>query len=38
MTNSDISDEEIMGNLAKTVGVFAILTALMAVAIYLIMG
>ncbi len=38
MNDSNMSDEVIMANLAKTVGVFAILTAIMAITIYALMG
>jgi hypothetical protein len=38
MNDSDMSDEHIMGNLAKTIGVFAVLTAIMAVTIYALTG
>lgn len=38
MSDSDISDQKIMANLAKTVGVFMLLTVIGAATLYLLLG
>ena len=38
MHESNITDEQIMSSLAKTIGLFAFLTATMAVIVYAVMG
>lgn len=38
MHDSDITDDQIMSSLAKTIGLFALLTVIMAVTVYAFMG